>query len=434
MGSGREGGYPGIGICARYSRKEVAGISSPALISLIRTGFGVGEGGAGQGGQLKFTIAETCERIKEEFNFLQAQYHTIIVVNFYALLQPRHMLFTLSSNTLHSTSESHFSTVSFPYSSSEKRFPGILSVWSRLFHKLPMDLGCRLTQSEELDDRTNLASAIRAMIWSKTNKIPSNRILQKSDSGKLQSPSTATRLKLECEKLASEKTEMQRHYVMYYEMSYGLNVEMHKQTEIAKRLNAIIAQVLPFLAQEHQQQVATAVERAKQVTMTELNAIIGQQQQQGLQQLLQQIHAQQVPHGPAGLPMGPPGLLGFTPPPHPLLKAADLHRDPPDHKGPPSLPEDRLRSPISPGEKYRPRSPEPETKRRKHEKLQPHSAGPRFEVVREELLAILKAVDEWLERGIFGTVRIISTKLLKGWTPRRFRKPSGAKIASGVKA
>ncbi|EFX74135.1 groucho-like protein, partial [Daphnia pulex] len=82
-------------------------------------------------------------------------------------------------------------------------------------------------------------------------------------------------LKLECEKLASEKIEIQRHYVMYYEMSYGLNVEMHKQTEIAKRLNAIIAQVLPFLSQEHQQQVASAVERAKQVTMTELNAVIG---------------------------------------------------------------------------------------------------------------------------------------------------------------
>lgn len=47
------------------------------------------------------------------------------------------------------------------------------------------------------------------------------------------------------------------------------------QTEIAKRLNAIIAQILPFLSQDHQQQVATAVERAKQVTMTELNAIIG---------------------------------------------------------------------------------------------------------------------------------------------------------------
>ncbi|KAJ8285418.1 hypothetical protein GJAV_G00026580 [Gymnothorax javanicus] len=88
-------------------------------------------------------------------------------------------------------------------------------------------------------------------------------------------------LKLECEKLAGEKTEMQRHYVMYYEMSYGLNIEMHKQAEIVKRLNAICAQVIPFLSQEqHQQQVVQAVERAKQVTMAELNAIIGQQQLQ----------------------------------------------------------------------------------------------------------------------------------------------------------
>ncbi|XP_039271860.2 transducin-like enhancer protein 4 isoform X1 [Styela clava] len=86
-------------------------------------------------------------------------------------------------------------------------------------------------------------------------------------------------LKLECEKLANEKTEMQRHYVMYYEMSYGLNIEMHKQSEIAKRLSAICAQIIPFLSQEHQQQVATAVERAKQVTMPELNQIIGQQLQ-----------------------------------------------------------------------------------------------------------------------------------------------------------
>lgn len=46
-------------------------------------------------------------------------------------------------------------------------------------------------------------------------------------------------LKLECDKLASEKSEMQRHYIMYYEMSYGLNIEMHKQAEIVKRLNGI---------------------------------------------------------------------------------------------------------------------------------------------------------------------------------------------------
>ncbi|XP_039942444.1 transducin-like enhancer protein 2 isoform X2 [Hirundo rustica] len=86
-------------------------------------------------------------------------------------------------------------------------------------------------------------------------------------------------LKLECEKLVSEKTEMQRHYVMYYEMSYGLNIEMHKQAEIVKRLSAICAQIIPFLTQEHQQQVLQAVERAKQVTMGELNSIVGQQLQ-----------------------------------------------------------------------------------------------------------------------------------------------------------
>jgi len=110
-------------------------------------------------------------------------------------------------------------------------------------------------------------------------------------------------LKMECEKLASEKTEMQRHYVMYYEMSYGLNVEMHKQTEIAKRLNAICTQLVPFLSQEHQQQVLQAIERAKQVTMNELNAIIGQQ-----------LHQQGLPHShPPGLPLPHQGSL---PPPH----------------------------------------------------------------------------------------------------------------------
>ncbi|NXU76858.1 TLE1 protein, partial [Oreotrochilus melanogaster] len=113
-------------------------------------------------------------------------------------------------------------------------------------------------------------------------------------------------LKLECEKLASEKTEMQRHYVMYYEMSYGLNIEMHKQTEIAKRLNTICAQVIPFLSQEHQQQVAQAVERAKQVTMAELNAIIGQQQLQA--QHLSHGHGPPVPLTPHPSGLQPPGI------------------------------------------------------------------------------------------------------------------------------
>ncbi|XP_071307729.1 transducin-like enhancer protein 2 isoform X2 [Agelaius tricolor] len=113
-------------------------------------------------------------------------------------------------------------------------------------------------------------------------------------------------LKLECEKLVSEKTEMQRHYVMYYEMSYGLNIEMHKQAEIVKRLSAICAQIIPFLTQEHQQQVLQAVERAKQVTMGELNSIVGQQ----LQQLSQ--HASPLPLAPHPSSMQPPGLSGAS--------------------------------------------------------------------------------------------------------------------------
>ncbi|KOC69546.1 Transducin-like enhancer protein 4, partial [Habropoda laboriosa] len=201
-------------------------------------------------------------------------------------------------------------------------------------------------------------------------------------------------LKLECEKLATEKIEIQRHYVMYYEMSYGLNVEMHKQAEISKRLNAIIAQILPFLSQEHQQQVATAVDRAKQVTMTELNSIIGQQRPD-ISRLLQQMHAQQLPPGTAlgahpGLP-GLPGLgpaaglpvptsassallgLGLTPgaatapgttAAHPLsmLSKPELHRGQPDDlksNGGLSSTEERHRSSISPGDKYsRPRTPQ----------------------------------------------------------------------------
>uniref|UniRef100_A0A8C8RRV9 Groucho/TLE N-terminal Q-rich domain-containing protein n=1 Tax=Pelusios castaneus TaxID=367368 RepID=A0A8C8RRV9_9SAUR len=101
-------------------------------------------------------------------------------------------------------------------------------------------------------------------------------------------------LKLECEKLATEKTEIQRHYIMYYEMSYGLNIEMHKQTEIAKRLNVICAQLIPFLSQEHQQQVVQAVERAKQVTMAELNAAIGHQ-----------LQAQHLSHHAPPIPLTP---------------------------------------------------------------------------------------------------------------------------------
>ncbi|CAF1165967.1 unnamed protein product [Rotaria sp. Silwood1] len=119
-------------------------------------------------------------------------------------------------------------------------------------------------------------------------------------------------LKFDCEKLAQEKIEVHRQYVMYYEMSYGLNVEMHRQSELAKRYLAICHQILPCLSQEQQNQVATTLERAKQVTVAELNAIIGQQMHaQGVafpHAHSQTQHFSASPFGTAGLP---PGLLAL---------------------------------------------------------------------------------------------------------------------------
>ncbi|CAF1178491.1 unnamed protein product [Rotaria sordida] len=122
-------------------------------------------------------------------------------------------------------------------------------------------------------------------------------------------------LKFDCEKLAQEKIEVHRQYVMYYEMSYGLNVEMHRQSELAKRYLAICHQILPCLSQEQQNQVAATLERAKQVTVAELNAIIGQQMHaQGV--AFPHAHSQ-TPHfgaSPFGLPGSaglPPGLLAL---------------------------------------------------------------------------------------------------------------------------
>ncbi|NWZ18017.1 TLE1 protein, partial [Agelaius phoeniceus] len=80
------------------------------------------------------------------------------------------------------------------------------------------------------------------------------------------------------------------------------------QTEIAKRLNVICAQLIPFLSQEHQQQVVQAVERAKQVTMTDLNAAIGHQ----LQTQHLSHHAPPIPLTPHPSGMQPAGLAGIS--------------------------------------------------------------------------------------------------------------------------
>uniref|UniRef100_A0A673WM89 Transducin-like enhancer protein 1 n=1 Tax=Salmo trutta TaxID=8032 RepID=A0A673WM89_SALTR len=106
-------------------------------------------------------------------------------------------------------------------------------------------------------------------------------------------------LKMECEKLATEKTEIQRHYVMYYEMSYGLNIEMHKQTEIAKRLNVICAQLIPFLSQEVRHiHTVMHINTSQQLQAQHLS--------QHVAQGLQGLHGMQMGPHPGGLPH--PGL------------------------------------------------------------------------------------------------------------------------------
>ncbi|NXW75473.1 TLE2 protein, partial [Hirundo rustica] len=79
------------------------------------------------------------------------------------------------------------------------------------------------------------------------------------------------------------------------------------QAEIVKRLSAICAQIIPFLTQEHQQQVLQAVERAKQVTMGELNSIVGQQQLQHLSH-----HASPLPLAAHAASVQPCSLSGAS--------------------------------------------------------------------------------------------------------------------------
>lgn len=78
-------------------------------------------------------------------------------------------------------------------------------------------------------------------------------------------------LRIECEKLNAEKNEIQRQYGLYYEMAYRLSYEMHKQTEITKRLIALLHQIIPYLTPEQQAHALPALERAKQVTLNDLN-------------------------------------------------------------------------------------------------------------------------------------------------------------------
>uniref|UniRef100_A0A667YP40 Groucho/TLE N-terminal Q-rich domain-containing protein n=1 Tax=Myripristis murdjan TaxID=586833 RepID=A0A667YP40_9TELE len=89
----------------------------------------------------------------------------------------------------------------------------------------------------------------------------------------------------------------------------SLSLSLPPQAEIVKRLNGICAQVLPYLSQEHQQQVLGAIERAKQVTPPEMNSIIRQQLQA---HQLSQLQGLALPMTPLPLGLSQPTLPAVT--------------------------------------------------------------------------------------------------------------------------
>ncbi|CEF68422.1 Si:ch211-81i17.1 [Strongyloides ratti] len=92
-------------------------------------------------------------------------------------------------------------------------------------------------------------------------------------------------LRVELDKVSQEKDTLQRHYMMYFEMSTNVSMEMHKQMEINKRLSAILNSVIPLLPADHQSSALTASERAKQISASEIQQIMNStlhQQQMGM--------------------------------------------------------------------------------------------------------------------------------------------------------
>lgn len=151
-------------------------------------------------------------------------------------------------------------------------------------------------------------------------------------------------LRMEIEKLHNEKAEVHKHFIMYYEMSYGLHLDVCKQKEIAKRLNNIILNILPIVSNDQQAQIASSVDRAKQVTPEELNSIVDQQMREGYAAAEMNPSMSGIPGlgrplpGTPGLPCipglpphGPPMHLPHNLPPHsmPPHGAPPLHGLPP---------------------------------------------------------------------------------------------------------
>lgn len=127
-------------------------------------------------------------------------------------------------------------------------------------------------------------------------------------------------LRMEIDKLHNEKNDVHKQFIMYYEMSYGLHLDLCKQKEIVKRLNAIICSLYSFVPNEQHNQVANSVERAKQVSPEDLNNIVDQQMREGY--AAAEMHPSMGGIPGLGRPLpgmaGPPGMPGMGPHPPPI--------------------------------------------------------------------------------------------------------------------
>ncbi|CAJ0954979.1 unnamed protein product, partial [Mesorhabditis belari] len=102
----------------------------------------------------------------------------------------------------------------------------------------------------------------------------------------------------ELEKLSIEREQMQRQFMMYYEMSLSMNAEFMKQNEVNKKLSTVLQQVITLLPPDQATTASAAFERAKHVTQADLNqAMMGNSQAQAMA-LLQGQLGMQLPGNP----------------------------------------------------------------------------------------------------------------------------------------
>lgn len=142
-------------------------------------------------------------------------------------------------------------------------------------------------------------------------------------------------LRMEIDKVINEKMDVHKHFIMYYEMSYGLHLDVCKQKEIVNRLHNIIMSTIPYLPNEQQGSIAQMLDNAKRISPEDLNNIVDKQSREG-------YAAAEMNNAMGGLPgigrpmPGTPGLSGLHLPGH--MPPIHLPHNMPPHNLPPHGP------------------------------------------------------------------------------------------------